>query len=163
MTPDRIPLTESEKRGRTFLAAALALIAFLMLEGVFKSAGDGFTPFVDKLMSNSLSLLVLVLAFRGSQLAMKLTKGCLLVFVAMIVVLISFVSFSFFRGRPLPSPSFENTAPFIAYLMGVSFSIWALFVSEDVKAFIQYQRDTTHQRNLRRIKGKSEQGLHDQE
>lgn len=155
MTPDRVPLSASEKRGRTFLATALALIAFLMLEGVFKSADDGSTPFVDKLMSNSLSLLVLVLAFRGSQLAMKLTKGCLLVFVAMIVVLISFVSFSLFRGRPLPPPSFEKTVPFLAYLSGVSFSIWALFVSEDVKAFVRYQRETVHQRALRRIKRKS--------
>lgn len=87
---------------------------------------------------------------------MQLTRGCLLLFGALGVLLIFFIAFTLFRGRPLAEPpSFANTIPFLAYVAGISFSVWALFASDDVKAFVRFQRETTRQRNLRRIKGTS--------
>ena len=149
------PLSASEKRGRTFLSTALALIAFLIVRGVWESTARG-ASLEGNLVGTGLLLLVLVLAFRGGQIAMQLTRGCLLLFGALGVLLIFFIAFSLFHGRPLTEPpSFANTIPFLAYVAGISFSVWALFVSDDVKAFVRFQRETTHQRNLRRIKGTS--------
>ena len=103
-------------------------------------------------MGNGLLLLMLVLAFRGGQLSMKLTKSCVVLFAALVAVLILVISVSLFRGFQLPqTPTVQNTVPFIATLFGTIFSIWALFISTDVKAFVIYQREVAHQSQLQKI------------
>jgi len=148
-------LTRPQERGRLFLAAALVLIAASILEGFIQSASQGKADISGGIVGNGLLILMLVLAFRGGQLSMKLTKGCAVLFALMVVVLIVIVSVSVFQGIPLPqAPTFRNTGSLIATIFGTIFPIWALFFSTDVKAFVIYQREVAHQRQLQKIKRK---------
>jgi len=131
------------------------LIAAFILEGYIRSVSKGETDVFEGIMGNGLLLLMLVLAFRGGQLSMKLTKGCAILFAALVAVLTLVISVSLFQGFQLPqAPTVQNTIPFIATLFGTIFAIWALFISTDVKAFIIYQREAAHQRQLCKIKRK---------
>lgn len=151
----KAPLTRPQERGRLFFAAALVLIAVFILQGFIRSASKGEADIFGGIMGNGLLLLILVLAFRGGQLSMQLTKGCAVLFAALVAVLILAISVSLFREFQLPQPpTVQNTVPFIAMLFGTIFSVWALFISSDVKAFVIYQRVVAHQRQLQKIKRK---------
>lgn len=149
------PMDPSHHRGRTFLIAALVLIAAFILNGFTESVSKGESDFADGIVGNGLLLLMLLLAFRGGQLSMKLAKGCALLWIGMVAFLAIFVSATLIRGTPLPeAPTLENTLPFLAMVAASGFCVWALFISKDVKGFVAFQRETAYQKQLDTIKRK---------
>lgn len=148
-------MDQSHHRGRTFLIAALILIAAFILNGFTQSVSKGETDLADGIVGNGLLLLMLVLAFRGGQLSMKLAKGCALLWIGMVAFLAIFVSATLIRGTPLPSaPTLENTLPFLGMVAAAAFCVWALFISKDVKGFVAFQREKKYQKQLDKIKRK---------
>jgi hypothetical protein len=146
-------MTDSQRHGRILLLTALCIIAALIVNGFMGSVGNSKSDLVSGIVGNGLLVLMLVLAFRGGQLALKLTKGFALLFAVLVAVLVVVIVGSFVRGIPLPqTPTVGNTIPFTATVVGVGFSVWALFLSHAVKDFIACQREQAHQRQLARIK-----------
>lgn len=154
MKDNSIAISDAQKRGRLFLIAALGLIAAYIIQGFLRGVSQSETNLQGGIMGNGMLLLILVLAFRGGQISLKLAKGCALLFAAMTAILLLLVTMSIFRGVPLPqTPTIENTVPFLITTAGTIFATWALFVSRDVKDFICYQRELSHQKQLAKIKG----------
>jgi len=142
-------MDQSNRRGRTFLIAALVLIAAFILNGFLGSVSKGETGLAGGMIGNGLSILALVLAFRGGQLSMKLAKGCALLWVGMVAFLAIFVSATVIRGAPLPTaPTLENTIPALGMVAASAFCVWALFISKDVKSFVAFQREQAYRRQL---------------
>ena len=140
MTPANLTLPQA--RGRAFLAAALLVLATMILASSFRSWSEGEADWAGSLMSNALVLLILVLAFRGGQLTMKLTRGCVML-LAVVAALALFAIFAaLILGNLLAGPRIpEMASEFVAFVLGAAFCFWSLFISTDVKAFIAYQRD----------------------
>jgi len=148
-------MTDSQKRGRMFLIGALCIIATFIIQGFLRGLSTGESSLPGGLVGNGILLLILILAFRGGQVSLKLAKGCALLFAVLTIILLLVVVGSIFRGVALPeTPTVGNTIPFILTVVGIIFSTWALFVSGDVKAFIHFQRELSHERQLAKIKKK---------
>lgn len=153
MKDNPIAISDAQKRGRLFLISALGIIAAFIIQGFLRGVSQGETNLPNGIAGNAMLLLILVLAFRGGQISLKLAKGCALLFAAMIGILLLVVTVSIFRGIPLPrTPTLDNTLPFLITAAGAIFATWALFLSRDVKDFLRYQRDLSHQKQLTKIK-----------
>lgn len=148
-------MDQSHRRGRVYLIAALVLIAAFILNGFLQSVSKGEAHLASGIIGNGLSILALILAFRGGQISMKLAKGCALLWIGMVALLAILVSVTVLRGTPLPAaPTLENTIPVLAMVAASAFCVWALFISKDVKSFVAFQRERAYQSQLDKIKRK---------
>lgn len=130
------------KRGKLLLLAALCILAALLLHGWIGSLRADSADWPGTLVGNLVLLTMLALAYRGGRVSMWLARAQALLFTAVHVILILILSSELSKNEPLPHPvQFANTAPFLVTLCGTAFSVWALFVSSDVKDFIAYQRN----------------------
>lgn len=135
-------MMESQKRGRLLLIGAFLIIATLILLPMAESLLAGDKKASKDFVGNGIAILILVVAFRGGQVALKLAKGCALLFAGINALLIGIILVSRFKKIPLPEqPTVANTVPFAATLLGVIFTVWALFFSRDVRDFIRFQRE----------------------
>ncbi len=152
--PDPIPLSETARKGRTYLVCALALVAGLVVSQSIKTFNPEETQFTDILLTLALTVAVAVLAFRGGQVSLRIVRGCMgfITFLAMMMLLM-LVSAISLRGFP-ENVNIAEDGTLLTLLMtfGVGFSTWALFWSKEVKAFVEYQRAKFHRQKMDQIK-----------
>ncbi len=146
-------MTDTQKRGRIFLLGAMSILGFLILNGAAQNALKGERISPDSVFGNGLLLFMLVLAFRGGRVSLKLAKAFTLLITGMYGVLLVIIAVSLWRGTPfLEARTLANTITVIPSLSGVLFTTWALFFSREVKDFIGHQREVACQRQLAKIK-----------
>ena len=143
MKPVRPPLTATQSRGRTFFICALLFVSSVLFQSVFDGITKGGDRWVDQLFTGAIYLLVLTLAFRGGQVSLTLIKGCFGVFAAIIATALFLIMVLSFWGDfpPLNTGRNQTTIKTLAFFLGLSYTVWALFASCDVKEFINYQRE----------------------
>ena len=135
------PLTVVQSRAQKIFISALAFIGFLLLKpsvfGLFEKNGSQ----EDQLFQIVFWIVVLLLSFRGGQLALKMVKGCISVFAVMFAIIFIVIIATFLQGQGLPKPqTWDKTIEQTLTLIGVIFSFWALFISKSVKEFLAHQR-----------------------
>lgn len=152
MNPDFPSLGPTQRRGRTYLLSALTLIAVFFLEGMVGAFTKGSNDIADSLMGIGMAAWILVLAFRGGDISMQLTKGCALLMILPIIILAGFMSWKVARAGIPESATFEYTVSFLVKTVAVFFVLWALFLSTDVREFLIYQRAVSCAKALKKIR-----------
>jgi peptidoglycan/LPS O-acetylase OafA/YrhL len=148
-------MTTSQNRGRFLLAAAFLLLGVFLINGLLSTSSKDAPDLQGGAFGVIIGILALILAFRGSQLAMKLTKGCLFLCVTIIVFVIIIVSISLVSDAPIPAAlTPTGTISLVAACIGLAFSTWAVFLSKDVREFIRFQDEISYQKQLNKIKQK---------
>lgn len=132
----------NNKHGKLLLLAALCILAALLLQGWIGSLRTDSADWPGTLVGNLVLLTILALAYRGGRVSLWLARAQALLFAAVHVILILFLFGTLSKNEHLPHPiQFSNTVPFLVTLCGTAFSVWALFLSSDVKDFVAYQRN----------------------
>jgi len=146
-------ITTTQSRGRTFFICALLLLAVMLFEPIVTSLVSGKRNLADSILTSIIYVLVLFAAFRGGFLSLKIIKGCLGIFAAILAFAVVFVGIGASLGK-LPPPrigfDFATLRDFLK-MIPLFFIYWALFFSKSVKEIIIYQREYFHALEMRKI------------
>lgn len=147
-------MTASQVRGRTFFICALVLLAVMLFEPIATSLASGKRDIGDNIFTSIIYILVLAAAFRGGFLSLKIIKGCLGIFAAILVLAVILLGIGSSMGK-LPPLRFGwdmHTLRDLARTLPLLYIYWALFFSRSVKEFIIYQRAYFHAREMQKIR-----------
>jgi hypothetical protein len=137
-------LTEIQYRGRTIFISALLFVGILVTKSSISRLYSHYGSPSNHLITIAFWGVILLLSFRGGQLSLKLVKGCAVTFASIMAILFIVISAKLIRGVQLPqAPTWNNSIESIVTLIGVIFSVWALFFSKSVKEFLSHQRKIT--------------------
>jgi hypothetical protein len=146
-------LTATRNRGRTFFICALLLLAVMLFEPIASSFASGTSNFGNSAFTSIIYTLVLIAAFRGGVLSLKIIKGCLGICAAILCVSVLLIGIGAAAGKN-PAPRIEwdmRTLRAFASFLPLLYIYWALYFSKSVKAFVTYQRDHFHAREMQKI------------
>ncbi len=157
MTPPLQPLTEQQRRGRTFLLCALALLSFMYL----KESLAGLLTSSKHLTGSLTNLTLCFLVIRQAYLGGKTSSFIIRILTALLAVVslggLTFIFVGMMQGHTLPERmSLETSVTTYGNIFGVSFSLWALFLSPEVKSFLAYQRARVLARGMEKIHQETE-------
>ena len=137
------PLSESQRRGRTFFACALLLLAAMLFAPLVTSVASGTNDLMGSITTGAIYALVLLAAFRGGFLSLKIIRGCLGIFGVIFVAAAVLIGIGASMGK-LPPPRWEwgwPTLKDVASTALLFYVYWAMFFSGSVRDFIARQRE----------------------
>lgn len=121
-----------------FLLGALFLIGALAFVGLTKEGSLS----ARNLAEWGFLAVILVLAFRGGRMALRLAKGCVALLSVIWLILLLAVLEHFRRKGALPVvPTLSNTLPAAASVVALVFCVWVLFFSASVRAYLERRRN----------------------
>jgi len=127
----------------------MGVLGGFIIEAMLSVFQEGVPETAGGLFGNGMLIWMLVLAYRGGRISMKLTKGFVVLMALLLVSVLVVIGISLAGGIRLPNaPTLVNTVPTLLKSLGVLYALWALFVSADVREFLAYQREVAGRKIL---------------